>query len=142
LTCIAWDGKTIAADRMASNGNTKREMRKLQRLANGGVATFSGLTASGRRLVHWYEGGASIETWPELGEEYVCLVIFDREGLKFYESAPFPERIEGEFWAFGSGRDFAIAAMACGKSATEAVEIACRFDNGCGMGVDSMELVK
>lgn len=31
-------------------------------------------------------------------------------------------------WAWGSGMDFAIAALACGKDAVGAVEIACRFD--------------
>lgn len=32
--------------------------------------------------------------------------------------------------AIGSGRDFALAAMHCGKSALEAVEIAAHFDTG------------
>lgn len=36
------------------------------------------------------------------------------------------------YHAVGSGRDFALAAMACGKAATEAVEIAIEFDNGSG----------
>lgn len=39
----------------------------------------------------------------------------------------------------GSGRDFAIAAMHCGKTAREAVEIASLYENGCGNGVDVLE---
>lgn len=40
------------------------------------------------------------------------------------------------FWAAGSGADYAMGAMAAGKDAKEAVEIACRFDINCGLGVD------
>lgn len=36
------------------------------------------------------------------------------------------------FHAVGSGRDYALAAMACGKTAHEAVQIAMAFDNGTG----------
>lgn len=36
------------------------------------------------------------------------------------------------YHAVGSGRDFALAAMACGRSAHEAVDIAMAFDNGTG----------
>jgi len=39
---------------------------------------------------------------------------------------------ERPFHAIGSGRDFALAAMACGKSAYDAVQIAIQFDNGSG----------
>jgi ATP-dependent protease HslVU (ClpYQ) peptidase subunit len=70
----------------------------------------------------------------------VCLIVWDAQGLRYYEDGPIPETVEHGFWAFGSGRDFAIAAMACGKSAREAVEIACQFDTGCGLGVDVMQI--
>jgi ATP-dependent protease HslVU (ClpYQ) peptidase subunit len=42
--------------------------------------------------------------------------------------------------ATGSGRDYALAAMHCGKTAREAVEIACLFETGCGNGVDELEV--
>ena len=46
------------------------------------------------------------------------------------------QKVEDQFAAWGSGRDFALTAMHLGKSAREAVEIACLFENGCGNGVD------
>jgi hypothetical protein len=41
--------------------------------------------------------------------------------------------------AIGSGMDFALAAMACGKTAAEAVEIAARFDPNTGGRVDVID---
>jgi ATP-dependent HslUV protease subunit HslV len=39
------------------------------------------------------------------------------------------------FWADGSGYKFALGAMAAGRSAKQAVEIACRFDSNSGLPV-------
>lgn len=43
--------------------------------------------------------------------------------------------------AWGSGRDYAMGAMARGANAKEAAEIAMRFDNGCGMGIDVVSVL-
>ena len=40
------------------------------------------------------------------------------------------------FYAVGSGRDFAIGAMHCGKTPAEAVEIASKYDLKTGMEID------
>ncbi len=45
------------------------------------------------------------------------------------------------FAAIGSGSGIALGAMAAGKTAAEAVEIAARFDSGTGNGVDVLELL-
>lgn len=42
--------------------------------------------------------------------------------------------------AIGSGRDFALAAMHCGKSALEAVEVARHFDTGTGGAVHAYDV--
>lgn len=41
-------------------------------------------------------------------------------------------------WAIGCGADFALAAMACGKTAVESVRIAAKLDSKCGMGVNTV----
>lgn len=41
-----------------------------------------------------------------------------------------------EFSAFGSGCDFAMLAMTCGKNAIEAVQLASQYDIYTGCGVD------
>lgn len=52
------------------------------------------------------------------------------------------EPIYMDQWAHGSGRLAALAAMACGKSAIEAVRIAARFDAYTGGRVVSMTLTE
>ena len=56
-----------------------------------------------------------------------------------YEQTPNPFVVEDKQWAIGSGRDYAIAAMHLGRTAAEAVAVACLFDVSCGMGIDTME---
>jgi hypothetical protein len=42
--------------------------------------------------------------------------------------------------AFGSGRDYAEAAMFLGCDAKRAVEVACQFQTDCGNGIDTLRL--
>jgi hypothetical protein len=49
-------------------------------------------------------------------------------------------RITHPFIAIGNGGDFAIGAMAAGKSARQAVRIANRLSSSCGFGVDVVRL--
>jgi hypothetical protein len=48
-------------------------------------------------------------------------------------------KAEDDFVAVGSGRDYAMAAMALGHTARVGVEIASRFDPGTGNGVDELQ---
>ena len=50
------------------------------------------------------------------------------------------EQLDEDFWAAGSGRQAALAAMHCGKSAVEAVRIAARIDSFTGGRVVHMSL--
>lgn len=65
-------------------------------------------------------------------------VMQDRYEVLEYERTPHPIRIEDKLRAWGSGRDFALAAMHLGKTAAEAVTFACQFDSACGNGVDTL----
>ena len=49
-------------------------------------------------------------------------------------------KLEGAFFADGSGCDVALAAMHCGAGAERAVEIAILLNTGCGPPVQSMRL--
>ena len=49
--------------------------------------------------------------------------------------------VRERFVADGSGRDFAIAAMALGRTARQAVALAARFDVYTGGGIDSIVVV-
>jgi ATP-dependent protease HslVU (ClpYQ) peptidase subunit len=67
------------------------------------------------------------------------LIVVPPKGKPFYfEQLPFKQIIEEKFAAWGSGRDFALGALAKGADAIEAVRIASRFCTSCGMGIDSI----
>lgn len=140
MTTIAYDGKTLAADRMAQNVNGVfvASVCKVLRAKTGDVVSWCGNHAWRDRLLTWVNGGMLYEA-PK--GEYSALVVHP-DGKCW--------RVEGDNggwfevdapYADGSGMEFALAAMACGKTAAEAVEIACRFDTASGGGVDSVEII-
>jgi len=91
----------------------------------------------------WYEQGADPANWPKCQQDkddWSRLIVADQYGCKYFEGQPVSVRVEDAFMAWGSGRDFAIAAMYLGKSAQDAVAIACLFVSGCGNGVDVISL--
>lgn len=142
MTCIAWDGKTLAADKRATNAGVAYAVTKIHRLPDGLVA-FSGDGAHASELLNWFFGARNPETYPRRDEDTGAgaLQISQRGQIFLYSPAcAFPERIESTIFARGSGRDFALAAMHLGKTAREAVEVACAFDVYCGNGIDTLTL--
>lgn len=141
MSVIAWDGVTLAADRRASDGGFIHTTRKIARV-RGHLVGFTGQTAFGEQMVNWFERGGKVEDFPEAqrhADDWSgLLVIAPGPAIFKFERTPFPIIVRDLMFAVGSGRDFAMAAMACGRPAAEAVEIACRFDSGCGNGIDTL----
>ena len=141
MTVIAWDGRTIAADSLANDAGLKRVVNKLLRV-NDGVIAVTGAMDQGLELQAWFEAGADPAKWPEFQkkDDWTRLIRATREGCWWYARTPYPQRVIAPFTAFGSGRDFAIAAMHMGKSAKEGVELACELTTECMGPVDVIEL--
>lgn len=142
MTVIAWDGKTIAADRQATSAGMRRLTKKLHRVSDGVVAITGG-GIHGLALVDWFRGDRDPASWPrESGEMASTVIHFTKDGIFVYagDLPAFGEPVLGDFIAFGYGRDYAMAALHLGKTAAEAVEIASLFDVHCGLGVDTMQL--
>lgn len=138
MTIVAWDGKTLAADKRAENAGLSRTVTKIFRIDNLLVGVAWNLCA-GLEMIEWVKNGRKPSDFPEIQRdknERSNFLVIENGKLLVYETSPQPIIFEDEFFAFGSGRDYALAAMACGKSAKEAVEIACMFDTGCGNGID------
>lgn len=143
MTCIAWDGKTLAADKRATQAGLARKVTKIQAHKEGReLLAVTGNWGVAAEIRAWYVDGAHPDRFPESArEDCASLVVVSGTGILQYNAGPYPIPLEDSFTAFGSGRDFAIAAMALGLCAVEAVELACRFETGCGDGVDRLELV-
>lgn len=140
MTTIAWDGKTLCADRQATSNNWGRETTKMFRCGEA-VLAICGTLAYGLEMKAWWEKGADPDKFPAAQRDdnkWGPLMVWNREGLWRYEQSPYPLKIESEHYACGSGRDFALMAMHLGKTAREAIELASAFDTETGMGVDQM----
>jgi ATP-dependent protease HslVU (ClpYQ) peptidase subunit len=143
MSVVAWDGKSIAADKQATNTGLRFRATKIRRLASGEVLAWTGGQDSGAIVSKWYEDGADPEKWPDCQkdkEDWARLVVASAAGVVFFERTPVAIPIEDEFQAWGTGRDYALGAMARGATAREAVEIAMRFDTSCGLGIDEFSL--
>lgn len=142
MTVIAWDGKTLAADKRGTVAGMAYAVTKIHRLPDGLVA-FSGGGAHAAELLNWFFGARNPAAYPRCDDEGGAGALhINQDGRIFMYSAanPFPERIEEAFFARGAGRDYAMAAMHLGCDARRAVEVACVFDTGCGSGIDTLVL--
>lgn len=144
MTVIVWDGKTLAADKRANSSGLIFKVTKIKRIKDklvGGAGDLSSI----RAMMDWYENGADPKNLPDCQKDkdrWTALLIISGEG-KIYriEQDGYPFEVEEETYAIGCGRDIAVGAMAMGADAVRAVEIASRYDAGCGNGVDTLSIV-
>ena len=141
MTVVAWDGTTLAADKRAvSNGGIARTVTKIQRHM-GSLLAMTGDWDVAAEMREWYKAGAVVEKFPAEARGSVASLIvitIGKEVLSF-TGGPYPMMYEQEKVAFGSGRDFAEAAMYLGYDAGAAVRTACALQSDCGNGVDLLE---
>jgi hypothetical protein len=136
MTTIAYDGKTLAVDSQATAGSTVfGEANKLFPLDDGRYAAFAGCLSVFPEVVAWLNGEGEM---PELNDEEPfggIIVSPDGSALEITKNMRiFPASIP---WSGGSGEVIAFAAMHSGKTAEEAVELACTLDIYTGKPVAS-----
>lgn len=140
MSVIAWDGKTLAADKRACFGTLTRTTTKVFDLGDA-LAAYAGDADAGEEILAWFKDGHDPARFPPSQRDrdgWAGLLIVWRDGWIWkYERTPYPLKFPPQLFAIGSGRDFALAAMHCGKTAAEAVEVACFFDSACGNGIDA-----
>lgn len=144
MTVIAWDGKTLAADRLGDACGLRRTSTKIFRIGDS-LFGAAGYASRAAEMLAWIQRGGKPDDIPQfqLTDDYQDVLIVNPDGRVFiFGKSPTPFEMLDKFHAIGSGRDFAIAAMHLGKSAQEAVEIACLFDTGCGNGIDTLEILR
>jgi hypothetical protein len=146
MTTIAWDGRYLAADtRHCTGGTPSGEAPKLH-WGNGGIVyASSGPAAWKQAWVDWCKAGADPNgDLPVTGLEghqggfirldtsaRVCEMLDFR--LPYFTVAP-------AVWAWGSGADYALGALAAGATAMEAVRAAIRWDVNSGGDIDFVDI--
>jgi len=126
MTTIAYDGTTLAVDSLVTFGSLAFGTgKKLFKLKDGGFVAFSGNMSLVPEVLSWLQGGDK----PVPGEdEDVNGLMIDKKGVAWEFGTDlrlFPACIP---WAGGSGYCVALTAMRCGKTAVQAVEVACEMD--------------
>lgn len=144
MTVIAWDGVTLAADKQSTNTGFAHKATKIYRVDTG-IVGFTGSASHAMALIQWFKNGCWPAEWPKPGDPNNCSnALFITQGgeIRAYDGAANGqyEIHEDKFVAFGCGRDYALAAMYLGRTAREAVEVACALDVFCGQGVDTLTL--
>lgn len=139
MTVIAWDGKTLAADKQGESGGLKCIVTKIFKLGTGELIGISGTLSEGLAAIQWYKDGALPDKYPISKDSESSMIVISNGVIHKYEDHYKPFIIQNRFYAFGSGRELAIGAMAMGADAETAVEIACQYESGCGMGIDVLE---
>lgn len=144
MTVIAWDGKTLAADKRAGTG-APRTVTKIRRARNGNLVGLTGTAHGDAELLAWYEEGADAAKFPapqrvDDTASQLLVIELGTARVLHYCLTPFPAIFEDAQFACGSGRDFALAAMHLGQTAFQAVVLTCELCAECGNGIDTLEL--
>lgn len=137
MTTIAWDGSTLAADRRISSGTVTYSTTKIRRTEDGRLIGATGDFGVCTAMLDWLEKGGSRPSCQD-GERWVSALEIMPDLTCWMHNRDGRWRVEDPFVAVGSGRDYAMAVMALGRTSREAVEIAARFDPGTGNGVDEL----
>jgi hypothetical protein len=138
MTIVVYHKGSLAADRQSSCGGRKVATTKIVRLG-GMLLGGSGDHSSMVDMTRWVECGADPAKFPasQLTDRWSRLLRVDRDGrLRVYEQGPVPLSFDTDTFATGSGGDLAIGAIAMGADIVQAVRVACKYDTGCGLGID------
>jgi hypothetical protein len=140
MTTIAWDGRTLAADKQSTSGGTPTPTTKI----------FEAISPDGERWIYGCSGQSAMcqEFTRRLNAglpmtdmtDFDVLAVDPAGGVWWASHNLVWSRMQVKNWAMGSGADYALGAMAAGASAAAAIDIAMRLDVNTGIGVDALEL--
>jgi hypothetical protein len=140
VTTIAFDGTSVAADTLGIDFGNKLQRPVTKILHREGyVFAGAGNAALVEPYAKWFLGGADPASLPPGGDNdryTLHLLVIDLiKGAHLCFAplplVPHPNEVKPPF-ALGSGMDFALTAMLCGKDARGAVEIAMMLDPNSG----------
>jgi hypothetical protein len=127
----------MAGESQVGFGAAFYRARKLHRIGDAivGVAGDAGHTT---KFLAWFRRECPAdEVGMTLDDDHQFNALVLRpSGLWFYSDCTEPDFVRDQFTAIGAGAEFAIAAMALGKSPREAVALACKLAPSCSPPID------
>ena len=131
MTCIVYRAGYMAADSRAYAGDKHPigSKTKIRRLDDGTLIGCSTTTpGGGEAVLDWWEKGRPED--PTLPNHFTFLAV-RKNGEALYMTGPdfVSGPLTAEFFAIGSGEQYAQGALEMGATAVEAVRVACKCDN-------------
>jgi hypothetical protein len=148
MTTIAWDGKTLAADRASTQGYIVNEVCKIRSIAGGKrirgqrYAALTGDAHICEAMLAWLLGAEMIRV-PDADWNKACglIVTIDRRIFRMAVAVGTFEEILSVPFADGGGSEMALGAMLAGADAKRAIElVALRAPSLSWGGVDVVTL--
>lgn len=133
MTTIAYRDGVLAADTQQTDAHGCAHGRVVKVTRRGPIlAAAAGQACHARKFLDWFRAGMNGE--PAIGDDdrNADGILFLPDGTVIEFSPRGSKTVTCEFYATGSGMDYALGAMAMGASAEEAVRVAMRFDNCTG----------
>jgi hypothetical protein len=136
VTTVAFDGNTLAADTLITSDWKSAGHSKFHMFRNGSVGAFAGMWGKVQEAIKFLEGDA--ESAPDDDWDAIVLRtdgtawVIDAEGCHL--------DITGKHYAIGSGAQFALGAMACGRDAADAVRVSIGLDPYSGGEVECITI--
>jgi len=103
-------------------------IKKIYRLKNGELLGFAGDVDNAYCFIDWCNKGFDLKNKPTFNEDRMIALILKKTHITLYTKSFIPLRLHNDFYAIGTGADAATAAMICGKSLKDSIEVACKVD--------------
>jgi len=146
MTTIAFDGKIMAGDTLTTDyyGMIEESLEKVKvgkDFLCGGAGEIAQINKWWKKVKEMTFLEVIEYGYPDYKKDDndPSIIIADKNGVWRHTGGIFL-KCSREFHAVGSGRDYALAAMHLGNSATESVLVAASFDNGTNKEIISHSL--
>lgn len=132
MTTIAYRFGVLAADTRAYGGDRRPlgQKTKIRALESGElIGCSSPVPGTGEAVMDWYASGMTPKHRPDVEQNFTFIAVSpDGTARVMVDSFNLTGPIVAEFFAIGSGEDYALAAMSMGADAMKAVEVAAIHD--------------
>lgn len=129
----------MAGDQKCTDDDTSFRTRKIRRVGQA-IVGAAGNGVAIAKFFRWFESGEQDDP-PKFGkDDELSAMVLTPAGLFVYDTGCEPEEVLDEFYAVGSGKQAALAAMHLGCDPFKAVEIAARVDTMTATPVDVLAL--
>lgn len=128
MTTICWDGETLAADSQSTTGSTRGKAVKIAKNKAGFLVAGAGEFAVVKHWMRWVLNGMLVDDQPQTAAKSDIVIIEPRGRAVMFCGNAISQPLPRKQWAWGSGSDYALGAMAMGADARQAVAVARKLD--------------